>query len=79
MQASTIADPRRPPRRTEWFANGVVKYHRRIGTTLNALVSARFAIEAVNEFAPSMEQIMEVPELKEERKDPMMLLVSSKR
>lgn len=47
----------------------MVKYHRRIGTTLNALVSAGFAIEAVNEFAPSMEQIMEVPELKEERKD----------
>lgn len=66
-------------RRTDWFANGVVKYHRRIGTTLNALVTAGFVIQAVDEFAPSMAQINEVPALEEELERPMMLLVSSRR
>lgn len=66
-------------RRTDWFAKGVVKYHRTIGTTLNALVRAGFAIRAVEEFAPSTEQIKENPALEEEVERPMMLLVSSKR
>lgn len=66
-------------RRTDWFANGVEKYHRRIGTTLNALLTAGFVIQAVDEFAPSVEQINEVPALEEELERPMMLLVSSRR
>lgn len=66
-------------RRTDWFAKGVVKYHRRIATTLNALIRAGFAIEAVDEFAPSTEQIKQVPMLEEELERPMMLLVSSRR
>lgn len=66
-------------RRTDWFAKGVVKYHRTIGTTLNALVRAGFSIEAVDEFAPSTEQIRENPALEEELERPMMLLVSSSR
>ncbi|MDW6026633.1 class I SAM-dependent methyltransferase [Mesorhizobium sp. BAC0120] len=66
-------------RRTDWLAKGVVKYHRTIGTTLNALIRAGFAIEAVDEFAPTLEQIRENPALEEELERPMMLLVSSSR
>ncbi|AZO32418.1 class I SAM-dependent methyltransferase [Mesorhizobium sp. M1B.F.Ca.ET.045.04.1.1] len=66
-------------RRTDWFAKGVVKYHRRIGTTLNALARAGFVIQAVDEFAPTIEQIKQVPTLEEELERPMMLLVSSRR
>ncbi|RWG06139.1 class I SAM-dependent methyltransferase [Mesorhizobium sp.] len=66
-------------RRTDWFAKGVVKYHRRMGTTLNALVRAGFTIEKVEEFAPSAEQIKQMPALEEELERPMMLLISSKR
>ncbi|NVB77874.1 MAG: class I SAM-dependent methyltransferase [Kofleriaceae bacterium] len=66
-------------RRTDWFAKGVVKYHRRVGTTLNALIRAGFVIETVDEFAPSPEQIRGIPALEEELERPMMLLVSSRR
>jgi SAM-dependent methyltransferase len=66
-------------RRTDWFVKGVVKYHRRVGTTLNALIHAGFTIKAVEEFAPSLEQIRENPALEEEIERPMMLLISSRR
>lgn len=66
-------------RRTEWFVPGVVKYHRTVGTTLNTLIRAGFVLQAVEEFAPSTEQVRETPALAEERERPMMLLVSSRR
>lgn len=66
-------------RRTDWFAKGVLKYHRTIGTTLNTLIRAGFAIRAVEEFAPSAEQIEADPGLKDEVERPMMLLVSVSR
>lgn len=66
-------------RRTDWFAKGVRKYHRRIGTTLNALIDGGFAIRRVEEFAPTAAQIAENPSLAEELERPMMLLVSAQR
>lgn len=66
-------------RRTDWFAKGVLKHHRRIGTTLNTLIEAGFAIGHVEEFAPTPEQISENPDLAEELERPMMLLVSAVR
>src|SRR6185503_12711538 len=38
---------------TDWFAKGVVKQHRTIGTTLNALIGNGFTIRHVEEFAPT--------------------------
>lgn len=66
-------------RQTDWFVKGVVKYHRTISTTLNALIQAGFTIKAVEEFAPSLDQIRENPALEEEIERPMMLLISAKR
>ncbi|MFC5584871.1 class I SAM-dependent methyltransferase [Nitratireductor kimnyeongensis] len=66
-------------RRTDWFAKGVLKYHRKISTTLNALIGTGFAVRAVEEFAPSAEQIRANPELKDEIERPMMLLISAAR
>lgn len=66
-------------RRTDWFAKGVIKYHRTIGTTLNTLVRAGFQILGVDEPAPSPEQIAEAPKLAEELERPMMLLVAAGR
>ena len=66
-------------RRTDWFAKGVLKYHRRVGTTLNSLIDAGFAIRHVEEFAPTAEQVAELPSLEEELERPMMLLVSAQR
>jgi len=66
-------------RRTDWFAKGVLKYHRRIATTLNALIGCGFAIRHVGEFAPTAEQVAQTPTLAEELERPMMLLVSAQR
>jgi len=66
-------------RRTDWFAKGVLKYHRRIGTTLKTLIRSGFAIRQMEEFAPTAEQIAASPELEEELERPMMLLVAAER
>jgi len=63
-------------RTTDWLAPGVVKYHRTIGTTLNALVGCGFSIGHVEEFCPSAQQIAERPELAVEVDRPMFLLVA---
>ncbi|MBZ9889702.1 class I SAM-dependent methyltransferase [Mesorhizobium sp. BR1-1-3] len=67
------------PRSTDWLAKGVVKHHRTIGTTLNALLQAGFTIAHVEEFRPTSEQIAAKPELAEELERPMFLLVSVRR
>lgn len=66
------------PRSTDWLAKGVVKHHRTIGTTLNALIQAGFTIGHVEEFRPTAEQIEAKPELAEELERPMFLLVSAR-
>ena len=66
-------------RRTNWFVKGVLKHHRTLGTTLNALIRAGFAIQAVEEFAPTTEQISRSPDLAEELERPMMLIVSARK
>jgi hypothetical protein len=67
------------PRTTDWFAKGVVKHHRTIGTTINRLIAAGFAIGHVEEFCPTDAQIAARPELAVERERPMFLLVGARR
>jgi hypothetical protein len=50
-----------------------------MGTTLNTLIDAGFAIRRVQEFAPTPEQIVENANLAEETERPMMLIVSVQR
>jgi len=66
-------------RRTDWLTAGVVKYHRTVGTTLNALIQAGFTITHVEEFCPTPAQIAANPALAEELERPMFLLVSALR
>ena len=66
-------------RRTDWFVKGVLKHHRTLGTTLNTLIGAGFTLRRVEEFAPTREQVEQMPELAEEMERPMMLLVSARR
>lgn len=66
-------------RTTDWLAKDVVKYHRTMATTLNALLYAGFAVQRVVEFAPSAEQIAAAPQLAEEMERPMMLIVKAQR
>ena len=63
------------PRTTNWLAKGVIKHHRTIGTTLNTLMGAGFAIRHVEEWRPTETQIEEIPALAEEMDRPMILIV----
>ncbi len=66
-------------RRTDWLAKGVVKQHRTLGTTLNALIGAGFAIRHVEEWRPTPEQVAAQPALAEELDRPMLLLIAARR
>jgi SAM-dependent methyltransferase len=66
-------------RTTDWLAKGVVKYHRRLGTTVNMLISAGFRIRHVEEWAPSEKDLAAHPEWAEELDRPMFLLISAER
>jgi SAM-dependent methyltransferase len=66
------------PRTTDWFAPGVVKHHRTIGTTLNSLIRVGFTITHVEEWGPTDEQISANPQWARERDRPMFLLVAAK-
>jgi SAM-dependent methyltransferase len=67
------------PRVTNWLAEGVVKQHRTMGTTLNLLIRASFIITHVEEWGPTDAQVAASPALAEERERPMFLLVSTRR
>jgi len=64
---------------TNWLAEGVVKQHRTLGTTLNALIAAGFAIREVREWHPTPDQIRDSPALAEEAERPMFVLIAASR
>ena len=66
-------------RSTDWLAKGVVKYHRTLGTTLNALVAAGFSIRHVEEWRPGADQLAAHPEWQVELNRPMFLLIACER
>lgn len=67
------------PRTTNWFAPGVLKHHRTLGTTVNALIRVGFVITHVEEWGPTGEQIAATPQWARERDRPMFLLVAADR
>ena len=67
------------PRRTDWLAKGVVKYHRMLGTTLNTLIAAGFSIRHVEEWRPDAAQLAAHPEWTIELERPMFLLIACER
>lgn len=66
-------------RRTHWFVDGVIKYHRTIATTVNTLIGAGLRLRRLEEFAPTAGQIADNPALAEEAERPMFLLISAER
>jgi len=77
-EAFAIADYAVEGRRiTNWIVDGVVKYHRTIGTMLNILIAAGFQYRTVDEWKPSDEQLAAHPEWRNtELTRPMFLLMS---
>lgn len=65
-------------RLTNWLAEGVVKQHRTMGTTLNLLIKSGFAIAHVEEWSPSDEDLALHPYWAIELERPMFLLISTR-
>ncbi|WP_374627240.1 class I SAM-dependent methyltransferase [Devosia sp.] len=62
---------------TNWIVDGVVKYHRTIGTMLNTLTAAGFTYGALDEWRPTEAQLVDHPEWREtELTRPMFVLCS---
>jgi len=67
------------PRSTNWLAPGVIRHHRTIGTTVNLLLRAGFAISHLEEWGPSKAQIEAQPSLADERHRPPFLIVAARK
>jgi SAM-dependent methyltransferase len=67
------------PRQRAWFVDGVIKYHRTIGTILGALRRDGLRLEVVDEPLPSAEQVAREPRLVIHRRRPPLLLVCAVR
>ena len=66
-------------RETDWLAQGVVKHHRTLATTLNALIDSGFVLRKMNEWSPSPEALTANPVWKEEFERPMFVLIAAER
>ncbi len=66
-------------RHTHWLAEDVVKYHRTLATYVNSLLDAGFRIVRVLEPEPSREMLVERPELRDECRRPMFLLLAAEK
>ena len=62
---------------SNWLADGVIKYHRTLGTSLNALIHAGLSLREVNEWGPTQAQIDAWPALAEEAERPMLVLIAA--
>lgn len=66
-------------RNTTFLGENVIKYHRTLTSYLNTLLKAGFKIKEVIEPQPGEEMLKEIPEMKEELRRPMMLLISAEK
>lgn len=64
-------------RLTNWIADGVVKYHRLISTTINALQGVGLRLDHIDEWSASDADIAAHPEWEKERYQPMFLLMAT--
>ena len=67
-------------RRTKWFVDGVIKYHRTVETYVNALLDAGFSLARLEEpEAESRALLAARPALHQERRRPPFLLIAADR
>ncbi|ACL64665.1 Methyltransferase type 11 [Anaeromyxobacter dehalogenans 2CP-1] len=66
------------PRTTRWMGAAVVKHHRTVATWVDSVLDAGFRLERLVEPEPPPELLEAHPDWKDERRRPMMLLVSSR-
>jgi len=64
-------------RKSHWFVEGVIKYHRTISSIVNACISSGFSINKVMEPVASEEDERNLPDLKEARRRPPYLIIKA--
>jgi len=66
-------------RETAFLTDNVIKYHRTFSSYINNLIDAGFQISAVKEPTPSEEMIKNDPEIKDEARRPMFLIIAAEK
>jgi len=64
-------------RQTVFLTENVIKYHRTLSTYLNVLIDAGFTIKAVQEPKPAEASLKSNPDMKDENRRPMFLIISA--
>ncbi len=75
----SVTISKRARRVSNWFAEGVIKQHRKLSSWINALIAAGFVLEQLDEWGPSAEQIAQQPALDEEKERPMIFLLRARK
>lgn len=66
-------------RETAFLSEDVIKYHRTVATYINGIVDAGFSIKQVSEPVPSKDMLETNPEMKDELRRPMFLMISAEK
>lgn len=66
-------------RETFFLDERVIKYHRTLTSYLNALLETGFTITGIREPEPSADLLETIPDMRDELRRPMMLLISAKK
>jgi SAM-dependent methyltransferase len=66
-------------RNTTFLTENVIKYHRSLSTYINNIIHAGFKINAVKESMATEEMINDAPEMKDENRRPMFLIISAEK
>ncbi|WP_269410163.1 class I SAM-dependent methyltransferase [Lentibacillus daqui] len=66
-------------RETTFLNESVIKYHRTVSTYINDLINSGFMINAVKESFPSEDMLKSNPEMKDENRRPMFLMISAEK
>jgi len=66
-------------RETTFLTENVIKYHRTFSTYINDLINTGFSVRTVKEPIPSKEMLKNIPEMKDELRRPMFLIISAEK
>lgn len=66
-------------RETNFLTNNVIKYHRTFSSYMNDLIHTGFMIKEVKEPIPSEEMLRRIPDMHDELRRPMFLIISSEK
>lgn len=64
-------------RQAQFLGHNVIKYHRTLETIINTAIDTGFTIQQIAEPKPSEEILKESPEMKDEMRRPIFIIVSA--